>query len=287
MMLLRREFIGGALAALGLPGLAADQKERKPNLVFGVVSDIHIRAHGWGNQPFDTTKFHSALEWFRSQGVDAVALTGDIADHGQEEQMQAAAEAWFDVFPRKSGVVQLFVTGNHDWWGYHAVPKIDEAWTRVWGEKYESLTVREVKGYTMVGQHWENFEGCVDAPFDKVVPWLDAHAKDLKTKKPFFYFQHPHPYHTCHGNNKWHDSGVVTTALSKFPNAVAFSGHSHHPISRENAFWNHAFTSVGAGSLRYTNQGLLVKVFDDKVTFERHDFKHGKNFGRVWVKNLG
>ena len=106
----RRDFIGGTLAALGfsaLPGgliFAAPTGWKhggKPNLVFGVVSDTHLRTANKGNgigANWPDKYFAAALEYFKAQGVDAVVHCGDFAHRGQTHEMDFHAEAWRRVF---------------------------------------------------------------------------------------------------------------------------------------------------------------------------------------------
>jgi len=284
----RRDFIGGALASIGLAASGAPSP-RKPNLTLGVVSDIHVRVPGWKNQPFDTTQFHNALLWFRELKVDGVVIAGDIADNGQEAPMRGVAEAWLDVFPARSHVKRLFVTGNHDWWGQGSVPKMESTWNKIWkdlkvpDEKYKSVWAKRLKGYVIIGQQWENYQDCANAPFDKVLPVLEKLKGELHSKRPFFYIQHPHLKNTCYRNGGWgRDRGIVTGALSKFPNAIAISGHSHHSLTRKNAFWRGSFTAVPTSSLRYRAQGLVIRAYDDKVTYERLDFNHKRWCANPW-----
>ena len=132
----RNFFIGGAaFASLGafagnrfILAAAGFKAGGKPRLKFGVLSDIHIlrigaeeKMSGGGNN----LTFRHALEWFRSQDVDAVVIAGDMADKGLDENLMAVADAWYSVFPdgkRPDGrpVEKVFVTGNHDWLAYGA-----------------------------------------------------------------------------------------------------------------------------------------------------------------------
>ena len=109
----RREFLW-SIAALGAVGgcrsfgLADDGTL----LRLGVISDIHVTT------PESTDKFRHALAWFRSRGVDAVAVAGDLSDWGLLSGWKYTKEAW-DAEMSGSGIVPLFITGNHDfegWW---------------------------------------------------------------------------------------------------------------------------------------------------------------------------
>jgi len=86
--------------------------------------------------------------------------------------------------------------------------------------------------------------GCGDA--------FRALMEKCDPSRPFFYVQHPHPRDTVYGKCAWGmDDGSATRLLSNFPQAIAFSGHSHEPLTNEKSIWRGAFTSVATGSLRY------------------------------------
>lgn len=63
---------------------------------FGVLSDIHISHVGAGEKMSDRRNnltFRHALEWFRSQDVDAMVIAGDLTNNGMDDQLLAVAEA--------------------------------------------------------------------------------------------------------------------------------------------------------------------------------------------------
>lgn len=108
------------------------------------------------------------------------------------------------------------------------------------------------------------------------------------------------------------DDGESTKVLSAYPNAISFSGHSHTSLLDEKSIWQGDFTAVGTATLRnvgpegircgldagYENyltpdgnggpldvaktmpiinsheskQGQLVRVYGDRIVFERRDF---------------
>ena len=313
----RREFLGGAFAAGGFWTTHGAFAEGTPvRLRFGVVSDIHVREGGPRDHATggDTYYFSKALEYFKAQKVDAVLIAGDIADRGRESEMMSVAKAWFEVFPEGCGVEKLFVCGNHDWNGQKSIAKMAALWKKAWREPYVSLWHKTVKGYHFVGKHWDS------NGFGGLAAWLEENGGPLKGDKPFFYVQHPHPKGTCNGAWAWgRDGGATTRALSNWPNAVTFSGHSHHAQTDERSIWQGAFTSVNTGSLRYgchpdnggmpgrgyengvkgpndklmawadvneTKTGLLVEVSDDAIVYIRRDFQNGRSLGPDWVQPL-
>ena len=288
MEMTRRFFIGGLVSAGAFGGCRALRtptdaglSNGRPNLRFGVVSDIHISLDDRDGR-CNTDTLVSALEWFRDQGVDAVMIPGDLADSGLRPEMEAVAAAWFKVFPDDKApdgrpVERLFVYGNHDWDGWTYFPELlakhysdDNAarkdfigldqkgwWERIWHEPFSLVWRKEVKGYSFVGAHW-TAEHCIGSSLADergirgVADFLSK-TQRFDPTRPFFYVQHPHPKNTCYGSWAWgHDNGESTKALSAFPTAIAFSGHSHYSLTDERSIWQGAFTSLGASSLKYS-----------------------------------
>ena len=310
---LQRSTVLAGAAYLGTPALAETIATLgEPNLVIGIVSDIHLRGA-------DTAAtFIHTLEYFRSLKVDGVIIAGDMADQGLLPQLQVVANAWFQVFPDNKGLdgketVQLFIYGNHDMEGYTWGGTISSvgaetaqaqgigrqaatAWKRCFKEDYQPIWMKTIKGYHFIGAHWENqnhISGLAD--------FLEEHNAELTADgKPFFYIQHPHPKDTCNCAWAWgRDDGTVTRLLGKYPNAIAFSGHSHSPLDDDRDLWQGSFTSIGTSSLKYLypmparentyqddwsakppsqmpkmdpsdgRQGMVMRVYDDAITFEK------------------
>lgn len=282
----RRFFIGGA-ASLGAVSLgkiraapAGVHGRGRPNLVLGVISDVHIASlAGQGSDEIASNveiTFERALRWFGEQGVDAVVLAGDMSDWGMDEGLVATGTAWERVFPNDRApdgrkVEKLFIYGNHESFSsYGDYPKRlypDEAernrhmlrcdmpgwWKRVFHEDYSRLYEKTVKGYRFVGCHWDVHSGKGN-PHELIRDYMAEKGKLIDPSRPFFYIQHPPLQNTTSGSWAWdHDYGVATKALAPFPNAVAISGHTHYSLTDERSIWQGAFTAVDAGSLSYTD----------------------------------
>ena len=301
------------------------------------MSDVHI-----GGKPDAAERAEKALRWFASKGVDAVLCPGDIAHSGLIGELEAFAYVWHRVFPgngewgtgngeRRKKVELMISTGNHDvdaWGGrwkkfteeqmlaqrfnYRDNPK--KTWERLFGQKWELIWRREVKGYVFIGSQWSSLKPPIENYFKE-------HAAELHGQKPFFYCQHEHPKGTCHGSySMGNDRGESVRALSPFSNAVAFTGHSHCAISDERTVWQGAFTSIGAGCLHEGAGGFnydnvtaswhpsyrkklmasmadpkswggdakgggceLVEVFDDRLVVHRHSLDFDRPIGPAWT----
>ena len=327
----RREFLqrSTALAGaayLGSPALAETIATLgEPNIVIGIVSDIHLR----GTETAST--FIHTLEYFRDQKVDGVIIAGDMADQGLLPQLKVVANAWFKVFPDNKGLngketVQLFIYGNHDMEAYTWGSTINSvgaetaqaqgigrqaaaAWKECFKEEYLPIWMKTIKGYHFIGAHWAN-QNSIPGLSD----FLQEHNADLRADgKPFFYIQHPHPKDTCNCAWAWgRDDGTVTKLLGNYPNAVAFSGHSHSPLDDERDLWQGSFTSIGTSSLKYLypmparentyqddwsaqppsqmpkmdpsdgRQGMVMRVYDTAITFEKREFVYDEPIGEAW-----
>ena len=325
----RRDFLlgGGAFfAASGAPGGMFAGVGEAARLRIGVLSDLHINAEPNACEPWE-----QALKFFRDRKVDAVIVAGDIACGGQLAELKKAGNVWRKVFPgnkRPDGghVEKVFVTGNHDvnGWKYkqnegnpnaasNAVGfRLAEAWRDAFGEEYSPMYIKNVKGYSFVGAHFD-----LDGTYHKegaIASFLEKHRQVLAGTKPFFYVQHYHPKGTCSAPWAWgQDAGHSTAALSKFPNAIAFSGHSHTPLNDDRTLWRGGFTSIGTASMRNLlpfggrensfifgeervgrqqmpimhtydgHQGQLATVYGDRIVIERIDFTNSLPLAEDWI----
>ena len=319
----RRDFLCGA-AAFGLGGwrlFAAPSGWKHggtPNLVFGVVSDTHLRTANKGNRigaNWPDKYFAAALEYFKAQGVDAVVHCGDFAHRGQVREMEFHAEAWRRVFADGREPEKLFVAGNHDLLGadYGDFVKNrypDEAerakhvlatdmaanWERIWGEKYELVWHKDVKGYHFFGRQW----GVDEGNFAKFLRGQDATLHLADGIKPFFLLSHARSHK------------VLYRTAAKLRNSVSFFGHWHHSAANWNKiyFWGCPNIHVpcceprggnglsGEGQISKarlegkeaggrSRQGYVVRVYDDMLVIERREFGEGGSIGADWVMPLG
>lgn len=323
MVIGRRSFLFSTAAFAAAPYLRTFADQSVPRCRIGVLSDIHVREPGWTLDPFV-----NALRWFDSMKVDGVVVAGDLADFGLVEQLAHVGAAWDAVFRGDRAadgrrVEKLFVTGNHDRhfhnhpWVKQRIPDEKErfarsmardfnaAWVKCFHEEYRPVFRKDIGGFPFLARQYGE-KGLADL--------IGREKHSLDPSRPFFVVQHQHPKGTCYGPDAWgHDDGKDSTAvLSAFPNAVAFSGHSHYSLTDERTVWQGSFTSVGTGSLcsiaahyGYENgenpglkrteempmfvgggkHGLLLNVYDDRLVLERRDFypKSCPRLGPDWT----
>ena len=333
----RLGFLRGLAATFGARLFAAPPgwtPPEKANLVFGVVSDTHLRTTTDGKY---STKYWSdkwlvaAFRCFRDNNVDAVLHLGDMAHTGQVAEMEFHATAWRKVFPNDLApdghkVERLFVAGNHDLdgstYGIGELVKklypdpeefkkhvlctdIAGNWQRIWGEPYAEAWHKVVKGYHFFGRHYagKDFNAC-EAKTLALVKEIDAKCALAKDKRPFFHFSHIRAH------------AAFNKAMAPYRNAVGFFGHWHasasnwsvirmassgptiqcpscapmgsNSLSPDTCKWAKApFAECTQDDLGRSRQGYIVRVYDDMVVFERHEFGKGGKIGADWIMPLG
>ena len=319
----RRGFIGGAAAFFVAGCKSGGWLAGTPRLRFGVVSDIHLTT------PKSCAMTEKAFRIFKSRGADAVVIPGDLTDWGIRSSFEYLKATWDKVFAG-TDAVPLFCTGNHDFEGWHygdmtmemhangysekeALVKlgIGAEWERVLGEKFAPIRVRTVKGYDFVSSEWNGSA--------KFPAWMAENGGRFKGTKPFFYFQHLPAKGTTADSNGWSDKGTCFKALADFPNAIAFTGHTHRPFNDERSIWQGEFTAIATPSLSYASfpdgyengkgkrdgtskqtmqivpvrrdlrggQGYFTSVYDDRMVVERIDIEEGGVEGAsAWIVPL-
>ena len=317
----RREFIGGAFALAGAAAWAKASRGEAA-LKVGVLSDVHLSPPDMFGSQDAIDMFEKTLRFFKRREVDAVVIAGDLTNDGMMREMRVLADGWKKVFGGVDrGPVRVFTTGNHEVVAFNRArrkgeldnPRYTDAlyldvrknWKALFGEEWRSLFVKKVKGYAFVGAHWAEWND-----EKKLREFMTENRSVLGRDKPFFFVQHAHPQDSCYGTWTWHqkDGGATHKVLADYPNAVAFSGHTHYTITDERSVWQGAFTSLGTGALRWVSlpsgrengplgngegrrmgnivwgsQGMVMSVWDDCMVFERYDFVNDEKLGDDWV----
>lgn len=335
----RRTFFGRATAAATLvaAGCRPDAGGwQDPALRVGVLSDIHLlrQKDAMNSEIY----FEKALKWYDEMKADAVLLCGDIADCGLVSELEYAAEIWYKIFPgnmRSDGqpVRQLFHLGDHDFGGFahkyswakkcstdpdapnHALVNEDigAIWERLFHEKWSPIQVKTVKGYTFVlAHHPRNMSKGTAIP--GLAEALAAANPD--PGKPFFYAMHRPVYGTLPEWDRKALAGDVNhMALCKYPNVLAFFGHSHRNCVDEQCLWQGEYTAVNVPSTSYcctrggrensfstanrpdpkrpqqmqrvdcfsSNQALFMTVYADRIELARRDVRHDGPMGLDWT----
>ena len=234
------------------------QKDFKPVLRFMVTSDVHIKDESC----IEEERLEKAIkrvyqlceESENYKKLDAFYSVGDFANSGTEVQMRKFKEI---VEKNLKPETQYALTmASHE---YHSegVEAAYEKFARVFDTPVDQHRV--INGFHFISITCS--QGC-NFHADKIA----FAAKELKKareadpKKPIFVFQHPHITDTVYGSMLWGEDELYATYMD-YPQMINFSGHSHAPINNPRSIHQKHFTSLGTGSLSYTELDEFDKYY--------------------------
>jgi 3',5'-cyclic AMP phosphodiesterase CpdA len=276
---------------------------KEPELVFPVISDIHIKKSG----TIDMQKFHDALKQLNEQAPkqDAVVVVGDLTDNGLQEEY----DRFFSVYDVKKQpqVVSLMAIGNHDYRNGLSEAGAQKRFLTETG--MESIYDHKViKGYHFIILGTEN--GLTVGYYSKEqIQWLGEQLEQAEKdspKKPIFVFLHHPLKNTVFGSERVTamNGELLYNTLKQYPQVIHFSGHTHYPLDDPRTIHQKDFTSVGTSSVSYIwtgtgylqgelppghqniSQGLIVEVYKNKVVIKRRDFHKNDWTGKPWEIKL-
>ena len=221
-----------------------------PVLRFAVCSDIHLSGdEGDINEARFRELFNFTEQYSAShesyKGFDAVMVCGDMTEWGREKEYIAFSKVISEECPE--GTEMLVCMGNHEFIEERE-GECEDAFANY--KKYvneETDTHTVINGYHFIGLSYTD----KDENFGEKTKWLDTEIKKAIADtgdKPVFVYQHPHPTMTVYGSINWSDISIRTT-LSKYPQVVDFSGHSHYNAADPRSIWQGSFTALGTGGL--------------------------------------
>ncbi len=141
---------------------------------------------------------------------------------------------------KKEETQVLAVLGNHEFIDYRDVDATVgyDVYRKYVNEDVDTDIV--INGYHFIGVSYDDN----GSTFSGKTEWLDerlAKATEEDPDKPIFVYQHPHPTLTVYGSVNWGDMDT-RVVLSKYPQVVNFSGHSHYAASDPRSVWQGEFT---------------------------------------------
>ncbi|MFD2331328.1 S-layer homology domain-containing protein [Cohnella sp. GCM10020058] len=236
--------------------------------------------------------------------LDANKLKGakPIIVPGNHEYYAAGDELGGDKY---AAAKRFYEKTGMDAEGY-AAENVDKA-TENAGVFYDTW----VKGY-----HFIVVDHDRSAMSDAKYAWLkkeiatDEKGNPADAKKPVFVLMH-YPYkNTTYGSegagwNNPSEYAKLKTVMAAYPNAMLFTGHTHYTLDHPNTInADDGFIRVNDGSTAFVqaggysndsdlyldktvSQGLLVKVYNDKVVIERRELdKQGAVIGTPYAIDL-
>ncbi|WP_079909278.1 metallophosphoesterase [Paenibacillus sp. 32352] len=290
---------------------AASQAEEKPILSFSVLSDIHIQS--WDTRAQD--KFKAALTDLHriNPEEDALILNGDLTD-GRQEDYDKLQEL-LNRSPHPDAVYSTM--GNHEY--YQAWHGAEGQWSEAGfpnGETEKASIGRflkfngepavyykkRLKGYSFIflgseqyrQSDSENREDAYLSPGQ--LDWLQtALQKEASNHQPIFVFLHQPLPNTvsgttgcCVNNRAVIQHEQLKKILSKYPQVILFTGHTHWELKLPDTLVKNRFVIVNSSSVEQpwtgdasgaekplepeASEGLYIEVRKDSVTIRGRDF---------------
>ena len=220
-----------------------------PVLRFAACSDIHLNGDPDQMQAvrfgelFDESYAYAETQEYKN--LDAVLVGGDFATTGAKKEY----EVFNDVAAEhlRDGTQLLPILGNHEFVSYRDTDAsvAYDVFREMVSDEIDFHKV--INGFHFIGVSYDSN----GKKFTGKKAWLNAELKKATADdptKPVFVIQHPAPEFTIYGSVNWGDPSV-RTVLSKYPQVVDFSGHSHYCAADPRSIWQGEFTAVGCGSL--------------------------------------
>ena len=224
-----------------------------PVMRFVATSDAHVITPGDMGSTRITKMIKAAYGYAEADAdytaLDAVVFAGDNTDDGAFISF-ASFVAASDSVLREGTERLVVVSDSHD--GNMYDKRSLELFTHLTGQ--ETDFHRVINGFHFIGVSASAVEG--KHYTEEQVQWLDeelAKATAEAPEQPVFVFNHEHVLDTVFGsrsNDGW-GLDVFTDVLSKYPQVIDISGHSHYPANDPRAIWQGAFTAINDGGLAY------------------------------------
>lgn len=284
-------------------------------------------------------QYQNALAFYKNSGADFVCVSGDIVaknnsvNNGQtsEQQMSEwtselimfanANSSYFNDGEKKvyattgnhDGLITLDNNGTDD--GTHGLSTIitnygegtktaREVWNEIIGSPTSFIFEKENDVFMFLAEDFWNY---VKPITWSGASWLNEKLELYKEKRVFLFFHIPltNTFDTGGGMDGASTTGAsIKNAVSKYPNVIWFSGHTHYDLSIEtqegydnpNIFQkDDSMTMVHVPSCAYLrvktpsgghdnadgSQGLWVDVYSNKVVIKGIDFMLGR-----FIKNV-
>lgn len=227
-----------------------------PVLRFVVASDVHIGDSGSYKEEkrlaklFETSYFYADSQPYNK--IDGAFFVGDISDRGTSSSL----DKFFNIVNSnaRNETKTRAVLGNHEFYTDSANTISRFLSSSGYSESDTDFVLGGFhfimmcpdnggKGYSSSQKSWLKKRLAEDA------------KEDSTGLKPIFVFQHHAVSGTVYGSERWGISDL-TDILSKYPQVVDFSGHSHFPINDPRSIWQGSFTALNDGTLSYYEMGI-------------------------------
>ncbi|OPJ65919.1 metallophosphoesterase family protein [Clostridium chromiireducens] len=273
---------------------SAASKVPDVDLAFAVLGDVHENIDSFQESINDLYKINP--------GMDALVLNGDTVDQGIEKQYDSVKKT---INKNKDLLPKIIIKniGNHEFFNYDIevnspeqvqtfinryleFAEEDKVYHDTWVKDYHFISLGSEDGNS------ETMNSITASISEEQQKWLkEKLAEKYQKGKPIFVFLHQ-PLNSGNGANSWvgvKQSDQVKEILSKYPEVILFSSHTHRDLDENSVVLNQPFTMVHTGAVHYTIipdqgseggrrrepyiKGLYIEVNGDKVVIQGRNIK--------------
>ena len=292
----------------------------KKSLKVGIISDSQIipsskKEDEW--LKIFSVHLKQALEILKNHKIEVLIFAGDLTDGGTEYAYDEINSIYNQVYKtEEEKPIFNYIMGNHDYWLSYLengkfCPKIGDSKELQFlffkKMKEKPFTHKVINGYHFI--NWGSENGSLDNP-NQNINWIEKQiniALEDDKNKPIFVTTHFAAEDTVYGSDAW-GTKSIKIVLSKYPNVIHFSGHSHFSLIDERSIWQKEFTSIQTQSVSYTElekgfengpypcdeygdiqiagknfMGLIMDVNDSKIEIQRISFENDTLYEKPWV----
>lgn len=230
-------------------------------LTFGAISDIHITGDDSASSVALYRKALRSLKKFAGSNLDAVTISGDICEL---EYSRDITDEFKKINSEETpDTSYFFVAGNHDANQWHP------EWLSAFFGDLSCYTDNDlpsaeplngnrhavIGGYHFIGVNVMHYNVADGKTFtSENLEWLDRELAAARATAPgrhIFVYMHPQVYGTTWCSDDIYSSRDVIPVLSKYPEAVVFTGHYHTPNITDTTIHQKDFTTVNSGNVAF------------------------------------
>lgn len=274
---------------------AAVAPASKSDLAFAVLGDVHD----------DIEHFQMAIDDLSTinSNMDALVLNGDTVGQGIETQYASMKKA---LLQNKNLIPKTVIKniGNHEFFDYsikvnspEQVQTFINRYLEFAGEKkvYHDTWVKDYHFISLGSEdgNSKTVDSVTAYISDEQLNWFkEKIGENYQKGKPIFVFLHQ-PLDSGNKNLiSVKQSKQIKEILSKYPEAILFTSHTHRDLVESSVVVNQPFTMIHTGAVYYTIipdanskggrktlpyiKGLYIEVNGNKVVVKGRDMKEKK-----------
>ena len=258
---------------------------------FGVLSDIHIQT----DTDSASDNLERALTMFDSMGINLVCAAGDIADHGQTDEL----ERFKSICDAHPGIGFHTCTGNHD------KPLPSGSWENTLNYDRNHEIVKDNDVFLFMSLD-EGYESSTTA-YTNGIAWLRNRLERYRGSRIFLFMHFPISGYSGLLDGQYYGFSSSATQdedilklLNQTKNVTVFHGHTHYQFDVESVanFMNvYSFTASNVDLVHvpssaycrdeafdgsfHTAQAWVVDVYEKGIALKGCDVRSGQEIADI------